>query len=90
MRPGERGKGGGERERQTETERGVRQSCHVVHKHKVYGHEWAGDVAHMWEKGNAYRILMGKRERTRPLGRTRHKWEDNIKTDLLNRRKGFD
>jgi hypothetical protein len=49
MRPGERGKGGGERERQTETERGVRQSCHVVHKHKVYGHEWAGDVARVGE-----------------------------------------
>jgi hypothetical protein len=31
------------------------------------------------EKRNAYRILMGSREGKRPLGRPRHKWEDNIK-----------
>jgi hypothetical protein len=31
---------------------------------------------------NAYRILVGKPERKRPLGRPRHKWEDNIKMDL--------
>jgi hypothetical protein len=32
----------------------------------------------MGEKRNAYRILVGKR----PLGRHRHRWEDNIKIDL--------
>jgi hypothetical protein len=31
---------------------------------------------------NAYRILMGKPERERFLGRPRHKWEDNIRIDL--------
>jgi hypothetical protein len=36
----------------------------------------------MWEKRNAYRILMGKPEEKRALGRPRHKWEDNIKMDL--------
>jgi hypothetical protein len=34
------------------------------------------------EKRNAYRILMGKPEGMRPLGRPRRRWEDNIKMDL--------
>jgi hypothetical protein len=34
------------------------------------------------EKRNAYRILVGKPERKRPLGRTRRRWEDNIRMDL--------
>jgi hypothetical protein len=33
-------------------------------------------------KRNAYRILVGKPEGKRPLGRPRHKWEDNTKMDL--------
>jgi hypothetical protein len=33
---------------------------------------WAGHVARMWENGNAYRLLVGKR----PLGRPRHRWLD--------------
>jgi hypothetical protein len=43
---------------------------------------WAGHVAHMGEEGCAYRILVGRPEGRRPLGRPRHRWEDNIKTDL--------
>jgi hypothetical protein len=31
---------------------------------------------------NAYTILVGKPERKRPLGRPKHRWEDNIKMDL--------
>jgi hypothetical protein len=34
------------------------------------------------EKRNAYRILVGKPEGKRPLGRPRRRWVDNIKTDL--------
>jgi hypothetical protein len=34
------------------------------------------------EKGNAYRILAGKPEGKRPLGRPRRRWDDNIKMDL--------
>jgi hypothetical protein len=34
------------------------------------------------EKGNAYRILVGKPEGKRPLGRPRRRWEDNIRMDL--------
>ena len=40
---------------------------------------WAGHAARMREMGGAYRVLVGKPEGKRPLGRPRHRWEDNIK-----------
>jgi hypothetical protein len=43
---------------------------------------WAGHVARMWEKKNAYRVLVGKPEGKRPLGRPRRRWMDNIGIDL--------
>jgi hypothetical protein len=43
---------------------------------------WAGHVARMGETRNAYRILVGKPEGKRPLGRPRRRWVDNIKIDL--------
>jgi hypothetical protein len=43
---------------------------------------WAGHVARMGEKINAYRILVGNPEGKRPLGRPRRRWVDNIKMDL--------
>jgi hypothetical protein len=43
---------------------------------------WAGHVARMGEKRYAYRLLVGKPEGRRPLGRPRHKWVDIIKIDL--------
>jgi hypothetical protein len=43
---------------------------------------WEGHVARMGEKRNAYRILVEKPERKRPLGRPRRRWVDNIKMDL--------
>jgi hypothetical protein len=43
---------------------------------------WAGQVARVGKKKNAYNILVGKREGKRPLGQPRHRWEDNIKMDL--------
>jgi hypothetical protein len=49
---------------------------------------WAGHVARMGEKRNAYRILVGKPEGKRPLGRPRRRWMDNIKMDL--REAGWD
>jgi hypothetical protein len=44
---------------------------------------WAGHAAQMEEKRNAYRLLIGKPEGRRPLGRPRRRWMDNIKMDLL-------
>jgi hypothetical protein len=41
-----------------------------------------GACSTYWEKRGAYRILVGRPERRRPLGRPRRRWEDNIKTDL--------
>jgi hypothetical protein len=44
---------------------------------------WAGHVAHVGKRRGMYRILVGKPEGKRPLGRSRHSWENNIKMDLL-------
>jgi len=41
-----------------------------------------GHVAVMGERRGVYRVLVGKHEGKRPLGRPRRKWEDNIKMDL--------
>jgi hypothetical protein len=43
---------------------------------------WARHVACMGERRAAYRALVGKPEGRRPLGRCRHRWEDDIKMDL--------
>ena len=43
---------------------------------------WAGHVASMEEVRGVHKILVGKPERKRPLGRPRRRWEDNIKMDL--------
>ena len=39
---------------------------------------WAGHVARMGEERGVYRVLVGKHEGRRPLGRPRRRWEDNI------------
>ncbi|KAJ4439155.1 hypothetical protein ANN_15112 [Periplaneta americana] len=49
---------------------------------------WAGHVARMGESRNAYRVLVGRPEGKRPLGRPRRRWEDSIKMDL--REVGYD
>jgi len=43
---------------------------------------WAGHVARMGEDRRVHRVLVGKPEGKRPLGRPRRRWEDNIKMDL--------
>jgi hypothetical protein len=43
---------------------------------------WAGHVAFMGERRGVCRVLVGKPEGKRPLGRPRHRWEENIKLDL--------
>jgi hypothetical protein len=44
---------------------------------------WAGHVARLGEKRNVYRLLVGKPEGKRSLGRPRRRWIDNIKMVLL-------
>jgi hypothetical protein len=44
---------------------------------------WAGHVARMGGKRNAYRLLVGKPQGERPLGRPRRRLLDNVKMDLL-------
>jgi hypothetical protein len=43
---------------------------------------WAGHVALMEEERGVYRVLVGKPEGKRPLGRPRRRWENNIRMDL--------
>jgi hypothetical protein len=43
---------------------------------------WAGHVECVGERRGIYRVLVGKPEGKRPLGKPRHRWEDNIKMDL--------
>jgi hypothetical protein len=43
---------------------------------------WAGHVARMGAKRNAYNALVGKHEGKTPLGRPKHRWDDDIKMDL--------
>ena len=42
---------------------------------------WAGHVARMGERRYSYRVLVGKPEGKRPLGRPRRRWKGNIKID---------
>jgi len=44
--------------------------------------KWAGHVTHMGEGRGVHRVLVGKPEVKRPLGRLRRRWKDNIKMDL--------
>ena len=43
---------------------------------------WAGRVVRMGERRGVYRVLVGKPEGKRPLGRSKCRWEDDIKMDL--------
>jgi hypothetical protein len=44
--------------------------------------KWEGHLARIWEKRNAYSLLVGKADGKRPLGRPRRRWVDNVRTDL--------
>ena len=48
----------------------------------IYSMGWAGHVARMVEGRMEYRVLVGKPEGKRPLGRPRRRWVDNIRMDL--------
>jgi hypothetical protein len=57
-------------------------SPNIVWVIKLRRMRWAGHVARMGERRGKYRILVGKPEVKKPLGRPRHRWEDTIKMDL--------
>jgi hypothetical protein len=49
---------------------------------KIEKNEIDRHVTHMGERRGVYRVLVGKPEGKKPLGRPRHRWEDNIKIHL--------
>jgi len=57
-------------------------SLNTVRMIKSIRMRWAGHVARVGERKDAYRVLVGKLERKRPLGRPRRSWDDNIKMHL--------
>ena len=57
-------------------------SPNIVRVIKSRRMRWAGHVARMGEERAAYRVLVGKPEGKRPLGRPRRRWVDNIRMDL--------
>ena len=73
---------------------GERRKLHNVELHALYSSpkiisnpksrrlRWVEHVARMEQFKNACRVLVGKREGTRPSGRPKRRWEDNIKMDL--------
>jgi hypothetical protein len=57
-------------------------SPNIVRVIKSRRMRWAGHVARMGEGRGVYKVLVGRPEDKRPLGRRRLRWEDNIKMDL--------
>jgi hypothetical protein len=57
-------------------------SPNIIRMIKSRRMRWAEHVARIGEKRNATRILVGKPEGRRPLGRPRRRWVENIKVDL--------
>jgi hypothetical protein len=54
----------------------------IIRQVKSRRMRWAGHVARMGEERKVYKVLAGKPEGKRPLGRPRRKWEDGIRMDL--------
>ena len=63
-------------------------SPNVVREIKLRRMRWLFYVAYLGEWRGVYRILAGKPERKRPMGRPKHRWEDNINMDLQEVRCG--
>ena len=78
-----RGEETGEWRRLHDEELNVLYSSHnIVRVIKSRRMRWVGHVARMGEERGVYRVLLGKSEGRRPLGRPRRRWVDNIKMDL--------
>jgi hypothetical protein len=65
-------------------------STNIMQVIKLRVIRWAGHVARTRDRKGAYRILLVTHERSRPLGRSRHRWENNIKVDLHEAGRGVD
>jgi hypothetical protein len=61
---------------------GLYSSLNIVRVIKLRRMRWVGHVACMGEGRGVYRVLVVRPECKRPLGRPRHRWENNIKLDL--------
>jgi hypothetical protein len=57
-------------------------SPNIIRQIKSRRIRWAAHVARMGEERNVYRVLMGKPEGKKPLGRPRHRWGHGIRMDL--------
>jgi len=57
-------------------------SPNIVREIKSRRMRWAGHVVRMGEEKGVYRVLVGKPEGKKPLGRPRCRWVDNIRMDL--------
>jgi hypothetical protein len=73
---------GGWRKLHNEELHGLYSSPSIVRVIKARRMRWAGHVVCMGEVRGAYNILVWKPEGRSPLGRPRHRWEDNSKMDL--------
>jgi len=60
----------------------LKSSPNIVRVIKSRRMRWAGHVARMGEERGVYRVLVGKAEGKRPLGKPRRRWVDNIRADL--------
>jgi hypothetical protein len=57
-------------------------SPNIIRQIKSRSLRWAGHVTHMGEESRVYKVLVGKPEGKRPLGRPRRRWEDGMRLDL--------
>jgi hypothetical protein len=70
---------GGWRKLHNEELHNLYSSPSIIRMMKSRRMRWTGHVTGMEEKGTSYRVLVGKPESKRPLGRQRRRWVDNIK-----------
>jgi hypothetical protein len=57
-------------------------SPNIIKQMKSRRMRWVGHLAHMGEERKLYKVLVGKPEGKRPLGRPRYRWEDMVRMDL--------
>jgi hypothetical protein len=57
-------------------------SSNIIGQIKSRRMRWVGHVAHMEKERKVYKVLLGKPEGKRPLGRPRRRWENGIRMDV--------